>query len=248
MDTSRFQGVRLDIDAVYRFLDKLNNRLKVQVEQISFAHTLKVIGGKVSIVFYDMTTLYFEASNEDDLRETGFSKDGKQQNPQIFLKLLVGLGGYAIAYDIFEGNIYEGQTLIPFIEKTAAKFNLDKPVIVADAGLLSNSNILALDGKGYEYIIGARLKNESELIKKKILAKKLTDGQIIKIPKIDKTRLIITYANNRAAKDEHNRKRGLEQLEKRIKFGKLTKSNINNKGYNKYLKIQGNVTIAIDYE
>jgi hypothetical protein len=43
---------------------------------------------------------------------------------------LLGLGGYAIGYDIFEGNIYEGHTLIPFIEKTAAKFNLDKPVIV----------------------------------------------------------------------------------------------------------------------
>lgn len=143
----RFQGVRLDIDAVYRFLDKLNDRLKTQVEQISFAHTLKVLGGKISIVFYDMTTLYFEASDEDDLRKAGFSKDGKHQNPQIFLGLLVGLGGYAISYDIFEGNIYEGHTLIPFIEKTTAKFNLEKPVIVADAGLLSNSNILALEEK-----------------------------------------------------------------------------------------------------
>ncbi|WP_300442128.1 IS1634 family transposase, partial [Christiangramia sp.] len=208
----RFQGVRLDIDAVYRFLDKLNDRLKIQAEQISFAHTLKVLGGKISIVFYDMTTLYFEASDEDDLRKAGFSKDGKHQNPQVFLGLLVGLGGYAIGYDIFEGNIYEGHTLIPFIEKTTAKFNLEKPVIVADAGLLSNSNILALEEKGYQYIIGARLKNEPEKIKKQILAKKLTDGQMIKIPKAEKTRLIVTYANNRAAKDEHNRKRGLQRL------------------------------------
>ncbi len=244
----RFRGIRLNIDAVYRFLDKLNDRLKAQVEQISFAHTQKVLGGKISIVFYDMTTLYFEASDEDDLRKTGFSKDGKHQNPQIFLGLLVGLGGYAIGYDIFEGNIYEGHTLVPFIEKTAAKFNLDKPVIVADAGLLSNSNILALEGKGYEYILGARLKNEPEKIKKQILAKKLSDGKMINISKTKKTRLIVTYANNRAAKDEHNRKRGLQRLEKRIKSGKLTKSNINNKGYNKYLKMQGDVTIEIDYE
>lgn len=71
---------------------------------------------------------------------------------------------------------------------------------------------------------------------------------MIKIPKAEKTRLIVTYANNRAAKDEHNRKRGLQRLEKRIKSGKLTKSNINNKGYNKYLKMQGDVTIEIDYE
>ena len=68
----------------------------------------------ISVVFYDMTTLYFEASDEDDLRKTGFNKDGKHQCPQIYIGLLVGLGGYTIGYDIFEGNIYEGHTLISY--------------------------------------------------------------------------------------------------------------------------------------
>ncbi len=163
----RYQGVMLDVDTVYRFLDKLNNELKQQVEQIAFAYTKLILNGNISVVFYDMTTLYFEASDEDDLRKTGFSKDGKHQNPQIFIGLLVGLGGYAIGYDIYEGNTYEGHTLIPFIEKISKKFNLDKPVIVADAGLLTNDNIKALESKQYEYIIGARLKNETEKIKNK---------------------------------------------------------------------------------
>jgi transposase len=244
----RFQGVILDIDSVYRFLDKLNNQLKNQVEQIAFGHTLNILQGNISIVFYDMTTLYFEASDEDDLRKTGFSKDGKHQNPQIFLGLLVGLGGYAIGYDVFEGNIYEGHTLIPFIEKISKKFNLNKPVIVADAGLLSNENIKALREMDYQYIIGARLKNESEKIKKQILEKQLGDGQILCIKTQAKTRLIVAYATNRAIKDEHNRKRGLQRLEKQIKAGKLTKSNINNKGYNKYLKLVGDVSVEINYE
>lgn len=244
----RFQGVMLDIDTVYRFLDKLNNKLKDQVEQIAFAHTLKVLQGDISIVFYDMTTIYFEASDEDDLRKTGFSKDGKHQNPQIYLGLLVGLGGYAIGYDIFEGNIYEGHTLIPFIEKISEKFNLNKPVVVADAGLLSKDNTKALEEMDYEYIIGARLKNEPEKIKKQILKKQLGNGQMMKIKKQDNIRLIVTYATNRAVKDEYNRKRGLQRLEKQIKAGKLTKSNINNRGYNKYLKLKGDVSIEIDYE
>ena len=85
--------------------------------------------GEISIVFYDMTTLYFEASDEDDLRKTGFSKDGKHMNPQIFLGLLVGLGGYAIGYDIYEGNIYEGNTLIPFLENIGKKYGLSKPIV-----------------------------------------------------------------------------------------------------------------------
>lgn len=146
----RYQGISLDIDAVYRFLDKLNDKLKPQVEKIAFNHTLKVLNYKISVVFYDMTTLYFETSDEDDLRKTGFSKDGKHQCPQIYIGLLVGLGGYAIGYDIFEGNIYEGHTLIPFIEKISLKFKLDRPIIVADAGLLSNDNIKVLEANNYE--------------------------------------------------------------------------------------------------
>jgi transposase len=244
----RFQGVILDLDTVYRFLDKLNSKLKERVEQIAFAHTLKVLQGNISIVFYDMTTLYFEASDEDDLRKTGFSKDGKHENPQIYVGLLVGLGGYAIGYDIFEGNIYEGHTLIPFIEKISEKFKLKQPIVVADAGLLSNDNIKALEQKGYEYIIGARLKNEPDNVKKQILEYQFSEGQIIRINKTGRTRVIVSYATNRAKKDEHNRKRGLQRLEKQVKAGKLTKSSINNKGYNKYLRLQGDVTIEIDYQ
>jgi len=243
----RYQGVMLDVDTVYRFLDKLNNELKQQVEQIAFAYTKLILNGNISVVFYDMTTLYFEASDEDDLRKTGFSKDGKHQNPQIFIGLLVGLGGYAIGYDIYEGNTYEGHTLIPFIEKISKKFNLDKPVIVADAGLLTNDNIKALESKQYEYIIGARLKNETEKIKKQIIQYQYKNGTTISLDKIENTRLIVNYSDSRATKDFYNRQRGLKRLEKQIKAGRLTKSNINNKGYNKYLKLTGEVSIEIDY-
>jgi transposase len=244
----RYQGVTLDIDAVYRFLDKLNTKLKEQVEQIAFTHTKKVLEGNISVVFYDMTTLYFEASDEDDLRKTGFSKDGKHQNPQIFIGLLVGLGGYAIGYDIFEGNSYEGHTLIPFLEKMEQKFKLGKLVVIADSGLLSNDNIAALEANGYEYILGARLKNESGKIKTEILQHTFSDGDTTSITKDEKTRLIVNYSTARATKDEYNRKRGLTRLEKQVKAGKLTKSNINNRGYNKYLKLSGEVSIEIDYE
>lgn len=195
-----------------------------------------------------MTTLYFEASDEDDLRKTGFSKDGKHQCPQIYIGLLVGLGGYAIGYDIYEGSIYEGHTLIPFIEKISQKFKLDKPVVVADAGLLSNDNIKALEANNYEYILGARIKNESEKIKNEILSTQFSDGTTKAIKKSNNTRLIVNYAAARAIKDAYNRKRGLTRLEKQVKSGKLTKSSINNKGYNKYLKLNGEVAIEIDYE
>jgi len=244
----RYQGISLNINTVYRFLDKLNNQLKDKVEQIAFNHTKQVLGGNVSVVFYDMTTLYFEASDEDDLRKTGFSKDGKHSNPQIFLGLLVGIDGYAIGYDIFEGNTYEGHTLIPFLATIRKKFNLNKPVVIADSGLLSKDNIKALQEQEYQYILGARIKNETKDVKGRILKTRLKDGQIRSIQKDPDTRIIISYSDRRAKKDAHNRELGLKRLEKRISSGKLTKSNINNKGYNKYLKFEGEVSIEIDYD
>ncbi len=153
-----------------------------------------------------------------------------------------------LAMIFFEGNIYEGHTLIPFLESISEKFDLDKPIIVADSGLLSKKNIMLLEKKGYQYILGARIKNETEAIKGKILSKKLTDGQFINIDKNDKTRLIISYSKKRAQKDAHNRQKGLKRLEKKVKSGKLTKSNINNRGYNKYLKLTGDISISIDYD
>jgi transposase len=238
----------ITVDRIYYFLDRLNSRYKEKVEDISFNYTKRLLGGNIGVVFYDMTTIYFESSQPDEFRETGFSKDGKHHLPQIYLGLLVGRDGYPIGYDIFEGSIYEGHTLIPVIERFEKRFNLDKPIVVADAGLLSSKNIIALEKKGYSFIIGARIKNEKEQIKTQILQLSLEDGQVNKIPKPDNTSLFISYSSKRAKKDLSNRERGLRRLEKNLKAGKLTKSNINNRGYNKYLLFEGELKIEIDYD
>lgn len=91
----------------------------------------------ISVVFYDMTTLYFETEDEDGLRRIGFSKDGKFQKPQIMLGLLVGQNGYPIGYDIFAGNTFEGRTLLPTLENIEKKYGFKKPIVVDDVALLS---------------------------------------------------------------------------------------------------------------
>jgi len=77
------QHLNIDVSvySVYRFLDELNSTIKPEIEQISFAYTQKLLKGRIGVVFYDMTTLYFEASEEDDYRIPGFNKDGKHQQP-----------------------------------------------------------------------------------------------------------------------------------------------------------------------
>jgi transposase len=243
----RYKQIDWSEDQVYRYLDKLYTSQKELVQQISYEHTLKTLNNKISVVFYDVTTLYFEIDQEDDLRKTGFSKEGKHQNPQIVLGLLVSKNGYPLAYEIFEGNKFEGHTMLPVLETFKKKYNLKQLVIIADSGLLSKSNIGDLQQKGYEFILGARIKNESHTIKKKILKLNLENGQSAVIKK-DDLKLIVSYSDRRANKDRYNRERGLRRLEKQIRTGRLTKSSINNRGYNKFLKLEGEITITIDKE
>lgn len=160
----------------------------------------------------------------------------------------MGVNGYPIGYEIFEGNTYEGHTLIPVLQRFQSRFELDKPIVVADAGLLSTDNLNKLIANGYTFILGARIKNESKHIIQKIMNLNLADGQIGQIDKDDQTILYISYSNKRAMKDASNRERGLKRLEKSLNAGRLTKSNINNRGYNKYLKIEGDIKIEINYD
>jgi len=238
----------IDTDRIYRLMDRIEHRYKEAIETLLFAHTQKILG-QIHVVFYDMTTLYFEAEDEDDFRKIGFSKDGKFQNPQIMLGLLVGEKGYPIGYELFEGNTWEGHTLIPVLEAFQKRFNLNQPIVVADSGLLSKKNIRQLEAKGYGYILGARIKNMNETCAKKILSAGLKeDGAMGEIQREDSTRLILSYSHKRAKKDAHNRQKGLKRLEKRVHSGKLTKEHINNRGYNKYLILKNTVDVAIDYE
>ena len=221
---------------------------KTRVEDIAYSYTKKMVGDGISVCFYDMTTLYFEAAEEDDLRKCGFSKDGKHSCPQIFLGLLVASGGNPIGYEIYEGNISEGHTMIPLIRKLASRFGFDKPIVVADAGLLSKANIEELNKDGYQYIIGARPKSESDRVKEQILSLDMKYGDVVEIEKDGGVRIVLSCTERRAKKDAHNRQRGLARLQKKMASGRLTKQNINNRGYNKYLKMEGEVTISINME
>lgn len=241
----RFARKSYSEDEIYRYMDKLYNTQKELVQQISYEHTLKVLPQGIQVVFYDVTTIYFETDHEDDLRKTGFSKEGKHQNPQIVLGLLVSEGGYPLAYDIFEGKQYEGHTMLPIINGFREKYNLEKLVVVADSGLLSKANIDELMANKHEFILGARIKNEKQEIKDRVLSLSLKNGESEIIEK-DRLKLLVTYCDDRAKKDRYNREKGLKRLEKSLKTGKLTKSGINNRGYNKFLEMDGEVQVKIN--
>ena len=256
----RFMHRSYSPDAIYRFLDELCARdktleqvreatdesigVKWQVEQVAFEHTKAVVGGQVTVAFYDTSTLYFEPQ-EDDVRVPGYSKDGKSENPQVVLGLLVAAGGNPIGYELHKGNQYEGSTLLPIVKKLEKRFNLSHPMIVADAGLLSDKNIEQLEKEGYEYIIGARIRSLSKADKEAVLKLGLKNGWL-KSMTIKGKRYVISMSDERAKKDARDREKGVKRLEKRFASGKITKASVNNRGYNRFLTLQGETTVTID--
>lgn len=243
-----YLGIKTQVQQIYRSMDKINREYKEEICKVVFAHSKNILGGEVRVVFYDITTLHYEAADEDDLRRIGYSKDGKFNHPQILLALIVGERGYPFAYAIFEGNRFEGHTLLPTLENLSQKFSLPQATIVADSAMLSKENLTLLEDRGYGYIIGARIKNESKRIKQEILKYDFKDNKILEIEKERGRRLIVSYSSKRAKKDAHNRQKGLQRLEKKMKSGKLTKQQINNRGYNKFLEMVGKVRISINQD
>ena len=238
----------IDLSKIYRYLDKLNDRHKSLVQDISVRHTIEVLGGHIGVMFYDVTTLYFETDHEDELRKTGFSKEGRHSNPQIIFGLLVSLDGYPLAYCIHEGNKYEGHTMLPVINEFVRKYDLNGFIVVADSGLMTKANIAELERMGYKYIIGARIKNEPEEVKRQILSLPKVRGQMHEIDKGGGRRLLVGYSDDRAGKDAHNRSKGVKRLEKKFHSGRLTKENINRRGYNKFLDMVGETKVELNRE
>src|SRR5690606_14498689 len=165
-----YKGIEIYPQQIYRYLDKLHSTEKDLVQQISYEHTKKILKNDIHVVFYDVTTLYFEIDQEDELRKTGFSKEGKHQNPQIVLGLLVSKNGDQLGDEIFERLKSVGHTMRPVVDAFKNKDNVEQLVVVADSGLLSISNVETLQEQGYGFVLGARIKNEAHGVKENILA------------------------------------------------------------------------------
>ena len=186
----------VSLDQIYRYMDKLYNKRSI------------------GLMFYDVTSLYFETGIQDELRTNGFSKDGKTSESQIILGLLVSADGYPLSYSIFNGAQYEGRTMIPIIDDFIQRFNIKDFVVVADSGLLNKTNVDLLRQAGYKYILGARIKKESADIVEWMLAQEKVSGAYHEYTRKNGERLIVGYSEQRAKKDAHNREKGIERLRK----------------------------------
>ena len=145
---------------LYRMLPKLLGHQE-EIEQAGIKTALDGLKETFCLVLYDVTTLYFESFKEYDFQKPGFSKDNKPQQPQIVIGLITTRSGFPVMHEVFEGNTFEGKTMLAIVHRFQERVGETKLVIVADAGMLSKANMQDLEAEGYRYIVGARLASTS---------------------------------------------------------------------------------------
>jgi transposase len=260
-------GKTIALEKVYRMLDRLGEEKIKKIQDIAWNFSKTLLTGEVRIFFYDCTTLYFESFTEDELRRFGYSKDHKFNQGQVLLALLVTEEGLPVGYDVFAGNMYEGNTFSLAIKKLKERYGIKKAVVVADSGLMSDNNVVLLEESGLEYILGARLKTLNVKWQNRILdnhdykifikedeetaSSKNREKEVLRIYDFDyteKRRLIVSHSNLRAKKDQRDREKAVERLQEKLAKSKNPASLISNYGYKKFLSIEGDVTVKINEE
>jgi transposase len=230
---NEFLGLQpIKLQWLYRSLDKLSLSSE-QIQKHIYNKNTQFFDYEVDVVFYDVTTFYFDSDYEEEgaLRQKGFGKDGKIGKTQILLGLLLDKQRNPIAYELYSGDTYEGHTLADGLKKLQEKYKIDKVVVVADSGMLNKDNLLTITDKGYEFIVGERLKNLPKKLQTELLDRKNYKPMVLeKHGKIDEKivltyhivehngrKILCTYSEKRAKKDRIERETKIEKAQKMMK-------------------------------
>jgi transposase len=250
-------GIEIPLEKIYRMLDTLSRKNRdTWVQKITWQYSQRLLGNEISILFYDCTTLYFESFTEDELRRFGYSKDHKFNQGQVLLALMVTNEGLPVGYEVFPGDTYEGKTFKIAVNRIKKFYNVKRAIIVADSGLLSRENIELLESENLEYIVGARIRSLSKKWQNRILdntayEKLKKEDETLRIAQFqyNKTRkLIVTHSDKRALKDSNDREKAIESLKQKLENSQNPKKLVSNYGYQKYIRMDGDVKVTVDQE
>lgn len=238
-------AVTLDLNLVYRMMDKIEDKEILKLNTLVYNKTKSLFKEKIDVIYFDATTLYFESFSEDEFKRNGYSKDGKFNQPQVVLALMVTKEGLPVGYKAFSGDTFDGHTLIPVLQEIKEHYNLDKIVYVADAGMFNKDNLKefeTLDAHRMTYIVGARIKNMPQSTKEQILNPDnyiaLNDNTKVATFEYEGKKLLVSHSRKRAKKDKHEREKGIEKLRAKLSKEKSVKTHLSNQGYKKYLQLE----------
>lgn len=224
---------------VYRSLSVLAEHKDVLQKKL-YDNTLSLFKPTIRLIFYDLTTTYFESLHEDGFRALGYSKDNKTDCVQVVIGLLLSEENLPLGYEVFPGNTYEGTTVLTMVEKLQYKYDVEKIILVGDKGLLNKTVLETLEHANYEYIVAAKLPQLKQsyhpIIQDLASYDQISEELKMKEIEVEGRRLILGYSSKRARRDQHMRNTMLDKLKKRL--GKDPKSIGAKSPYRKYLTIQ----------
>jgi hypothetical protein len=206
-------------------LFKLSPPLWIKMESLAVKYAKKYLSFDFTLVFYDVTTLYFESfASDEELKRCGFSKDHKNNQPQLVLGLLVTKEGFPISLQVFPGNTFEGHTFIPVIKRLMAdhKIKAKDLTIVADAAMISTQIVTALNTMDLKYIVGARIHSLNEKITNTITSclSAQIDGQTMRVDDPGKGILVCSFSIERYRKDKLDTKKQVKRAQDQITKGR----------------------------
>lgn len=211
---SDFFGCRWPLITIYRHLKKgMESGLKDTFQKALIDFAKDDLQDALQLVFYDVTTLYFESAVKAGIRDFGFSKDHRSQETQVVIGLVVNRQGFPVYFDIFRGQTFEGHTLSLVVHNIKKLLGNPDLVVVADAAMLSQDNIEELIRQGISFIVGARIANlPSGLIERITGQLGKEDGKTITLTYRNQ-RLVCQYLKRRAAKDRSDREKQIARAQ-----------------------------------
>lgn len=216
-DLHELFGKKYSLKTIYRHLkEALTAGIKEEFQQALITFAKEDLKDDLQLVFYDVTTLYFDSQVKTELKDFGFSKDHRPHKTQVMVGLVVNREGFPLYFDVFTGRTFEGHTLIKVIKNIQRLLACPDLVVVADSAMLSKTNLEKLMDKRIGFIVGARLGNlPARLIDQISNNLEIRDRQITTVVYRDQ-RLICQYSQKRANKDRSDCKRQIEKAQAMI--------------------------------
>jgi len=175
---SRYYMKEHDLDSIYRTMDHVFDKIG-SIQKSTFEATTRLVPGKVDVVLFDVSTLHFESTDVDNLRNFGYSKNFRFNTTQVVLALATTPDGLPIGYELFEGNKAEVKTLIEAIDGWRQKFTIGEVCFIGDRAMFSEDNLKELEKRQYTYIVAAKLRSLPEVMEQKIMDQSNYTGIII---------------------------------------------------------------------
>jgi transposase len=159
--TPRVRVALRQLKGWYRTLDQLLER-KAAIEHALFVTLRDLFSLKVDMVFYDLTSTYFEGQGPPEIGANGHSRDGKPRNPQVLVGLVL-VDGWPIAHHVFAGNRRDANTVPDVLRDLEERFGLKRIIFVGDRGMVTSRNLDDLRAHGHGYIVGRNRRRSGEV-------------------------------------------------------------------------------------